>query len=688
MHSPIRYLVFALLLAAPYLASAQPLYAGSDWVEAEHLQLRAHAYRTDGGLDAEAYLGIEFVPDPGWHIYWKNPGDTGLPTGIQWQDTTLEVGGILWPAPVRADYQGFINYGYYDRTILLQPVGNPDSLGTATNPLTASVDWLICEDICIPGQASIPLAISSEQPAAADNSVSLALNEIPQQLGLLEGNYNLEQGQLTASFALPAELQGRDVINYFPVSKGLVVNREPPGIESTGTQIQIDQMASGRLPALPAQFEGLVQLQTESGDAAWFEFSLAAAPGLVTGDGGQAGAASTPLLLALFLAFLGGIILNLMPCVLPVLSLKAMQIVENADNDRARRGDALAYTLGITLSFIAIALILLALRATGEQIGWGFQLQNAGFVAFLVCLMFLLGLALSGFIELGASLTRMGNFANGGGQGKTRSFATGLLATLVATPCTAPFMGVAMGAALTMPTLQALTVFVALGLGLAFPMLLVGFIPGVAHRLPRPGQWMVTLKEILAFPLYLTAIWLLWVYSSLAGSDAAALLLVLALTMVFALWLSRRAQTSGSRRTAVSGLLLLLISLIAAPLLPQQQGSSADSQAVGFEPALISAAVANGQPVFVNVTADWCISCKVNERVALKNRQVQEFFEQEDVLYLVADWTRADPAITNFLESFGRSGVPLYLVYLPGQAEPLVLPQILTPSSVVEAFRS
>ncbi len=688
MHSPIRCLVFALLLAAPYLASAQPLYAGSDWVEAEHLQLRAHAYRTDGGLDAEAYLGIEFVPDPGWHIYWKNPGDTGLPTGIQWQDTTLEVGGILWPAPVRADYQGFINYGYYDRTILLQPVGNPDSLGTATNPLTASVDWLICEDICIPGQASIPLAISSEQPAAADNSVSLALNEIPQQLGLLEGNYNLEQGQLTASFALPAELQGRDVINYFPVSKGLVVNREPPGIESTGTQIQIDQMASGRLPALPAQFEGLVQLQTESGDAAWFEFSLAAAPGLVTGDGGQAGAASTPLLLALFLAFLGGIILNLMPCVLPVLSLKAMQIVENADNDRARRGDALAYTLGITLSFIAIALILLALRATGEQIGWGFQLQNAGFVAFLVCLMFLLGLALSGFIELGASLTRMGNFANGGGQGKTRSFATGLLATLVATPCTAPFMGVAMGAALTMPTLQALTVFVALGLGLAFPMLLVGFIPGVAHRLPRPGQWMVTLKEILAFPLYLTAIWLLWVYSSLAGSDAAALLLVLALTMVFALWLSRRAQTSGSRRTAVSGLLLLLISLIAAPLLPQQQGSSADSQAVGFEPALISAAVANGQPVFVNVTADWCISCKVNERVALKNRQVQEFFEQEDVLYLVADWTRADPAITNFLESFGRSGVPLYLVYLPGQAEPLVLPQILTPSSVVEAFRS
>ena len=688
MHSPIRYLVFALLLAAPYLASAQPLYAGSDWVEAEHLQLRAHAYRTDGGLDAEAYLGIEFVPDPGWHIYWKNPGDTGLPTGIQWQDTTLEVGGILWPAPVRADYQGFINYGYYDRTILLQPVGNPDSLGTATNPLTASVDWLICEDICIPGQASIPLAISSEQPAAADNSVSLALNEIPQQLGLLEGNYNLEQGQLTASFALPAELQGRDVINYFPVSKGLVVNREPPGIESTGTQIQIDQMASGRLPALPAQFEGLVQLQTESGDAAWFEFSLAAAPGLVTGDGGQAGAASTPLLLALFLAFLGGIILNLMPCVLPVLSLKAMQIVENADNDRARRGDALAYTLGITLSFIAIALILLALRATGEQIGWGFQLQNAGFVAFLVWLMFLLGLALSGFIELGASLTRMGNFANGGGQGKTRSFATGLLATLVATPCTAPFMGVAMGAALTMPTLQALTVFVALGLGLAFPMLLVGFIPGVAHRLPRPGQWMVTLKEILAFPLYLTAIWLLWVYSSLAGSDAAALLLVLALTMVFALWLSRRAQTSGSRRTAVSGLLLLLISLIAAPLLPQQQGSSADSQAVGFEPALISAAVANGQPVFVNVTADWCISCKVNERVALKNRQVQEFFEQEDVLYLVADWTRADPAITNFLESFGRSGVPLYLVYLPGQAEPLVLPQILTPSSVVEAFRS
>ena len=688
MHSPIRCLVFALLLAAPYLASAQPLYAGSDWVEAEHLQLRAHAYRTDGGLDAEAYLGIEFVPDPGWHIYWKNPGDTGLPTGIQWQDTTLEVGGILWPAPVRADYQGFINYGYYDRTILLQPVGNPDSLGTATNPLTASVDWLICEDICIPGQASIPLAISSEQPAAADNSVSLALNEIPQQLGLLEGNYNLEQGQLTASFALPAELQGRDVINYFPVSKGLVVNREPPGIESTGTQIQIDQMASGRLPALPAQFEGLVQLQTESGDAAWFEFSLAAAPGLVTGDGGQAGAASTPLLLALFLAFLGGIILNLMPCVLPVLSLKAMQIVENADNDRARRGDALAYTLGITLSFIAIALILLVLRATGEQIGWGFQLQNAGFVAFLVCLMFLLGLALSGFIELGASLTRMGNFANGGGQGKTRSFATGLLATLVATPCTAPFMGVAMGAALTMPTLQALTVFVALGLGLAFPMLLVGFIPGVAHRLPRPGQWMVTLKEILAFPLYLTAIWLLWVYSSLAGSDAAALLLVLALTMVFALWLSRRAQTSGSRRTAVSGLLLLLISLIAAPLLPQQQGSSADSQAVGFEPALISAAVANGQPVFVNVTADWCISCKVNERVALKNRQVQEFFEQEDVLYLVADWTRADPAITNFLESFGRSGVPLYLVYLPGQAEPLVLPQILTPSSVVEAFRS
>lgn len=691
MKSALRLLQFTLwALPLGFALQGSQLYAqsletASDWYAADHLDLRLHA-RVEDAQTASLTIGVELIPEPGWHIYWKNPGDTGLPTKISWLEGGVEAGEIQWPSPERADYQGFINYGYYQHRTLIQEFTNAEELLADSAKLSAQIDWLICEEICIPGRArlSLDLANLKAVPMGSVSLMDTAIDQIPGSMGLLEGQYSFSGGLLQIEAALPTEYQSAEILDYFPVSAGLVENTAQPSIENRDGTLLISQTSKSRLPDLPNRYSGLLQLQTSDG-ARWLEFQVEAADGLISSSPPQTAVAGVSLALALILAFLGGIILNLMPCVLPVLSLKAMQLVESRENAQQRRVDALAYTLGILLSFAAIALILIGLREGGQQIGWGFQLQNPAFVGFLVALLFLLGLALSGFVELGSSLTRVGNWVPAG-QGPVKSFGTGLLATLVATPCTAPFMGVAMGAALTMSLLPALMIFLALGLGLAFPMLLMGMVPGATRLLPRPGAWMQTLKEILAFPLYLSAIWLLWVYSTLTSSDATALLLVGLLVMVFGLWLSRGAHRSGSRLAGLAGLLFLLIGLFSPPLLPKPGTDSPGEVEMAFDEALISAALANGQPVFVNVTADWCISCKVNERVALKSKEVQRFFEEEEVLYLIADWTRVDPHITEFLDRFGRSGVPLYLVYLPGQGEPKILPQILTPGLVMDAF--
>jgi thiol:disulfide interchange protein DsbD len=378
-------------------------------------------------------------------------------------------------------------------------------------------------------------------------------------------------------------------------------------------------------------------------------------------------------LLILLFALLGGLILNLMPCVFPVLSLKALSVMESRGADA--RAQALAYTAGVVASFIVVAGALLMLRAGGQALGWGFQLQSPVFIAALAYLFFTMGLALAGAAELGTRWMGVGQSLTQS-RGLAGSFFTGVLATVVASPCTAPFMGSALGYALTQPAVISLLVFAVLGLGLALPFLLIGFFPRLAGWLPRPGAWMETFKQLMAFPLFLTVVWLLWILMRQSGADAAALALIGMVLLALALWLQRHASlTARAFRWAA---LAAALALLAQPALRADSAETASvTTAETYSDARLAALLAQQQTVFVNFTADWCLTCKANERAVLRRGAMRDLFRQENVTMLTGDWTRADPAITAALARFGRSGVPLYLVYLKG-GKPQVLPQILT----------
>ncbi len=401
---------------------------------------------------------------------------------------------------------------------------------------------------------------------------------------------------------------------------------------------------------------------------------------------GAATAAPTSFWLMALFAFLGGAILNLMPCVFPILALKVMGLVQaNAESPAQRRLHGLSYTAGVLVSFLLVAGVLLALRSAGAALGWGFQLQSPWVVASLIYLFFILGLSLSGFVEFGGRWV-------GAGQGLTEkggavgSFFTGVLAVIVASPCTAPFMGAAMGFALVQPAPIGLAVFLALGLGMAAPFLLLVSVPALARLLPRPGAWMNTFKEILAFPLYATAIWLLWVIGRQTGSNGMAAVLAGCLLLVLALWLWRLGKTPLRAAAVAAGALAVFI--LASPLLNTVTAQTGSDEAAYSAQRLLEQRV-EGKPVFVNVTADWCITCLANERVALSSKAVKAAFASNEIAYLKGDWTNSAPHITALLAEYGRSGVPLYLLFPADPSSPaIVLPQLLTPGIVVDAFNS
>jgi thiol:disulfide interchange protein DsbD len=632
-------------------------------------------------------VALRFVPEERWHFYWKNPGDTGLPTKLTWQETdSLEFSELLWPAPDRADYQGFINYGYYGETLLLTEVTTSESL-QAGQPLLlqAQTDWLICEEVCIPGRATLNMELDVGQSSLASpwaEQIAQAQSLIPSSLGLIQGSYTNNNGfQISAK--LPDSLASHQVVEFFPITANLVDNLTAASFaEDQGNHIIQTQNAPS-VSIYPDTFEALVILEDSVGQQAAYSFEVAASAGILS-NSSAAAATKLSFIAILLFALVGGLILNLMPCVLPVLSLKVMHLVEERDAAN-RRLQGIAYTAGVILSFMLIAGLMLGLRSAGETIGWGFQLQSPTFVAILIYVIFILGLSLSGFLELGASLSRMGNIGANVSGPVSGSFMTGALATVVATPCTAPFMGAAMGAAITMSIPLAMLVFATLGLGLALPFLIIAFVPAFANALPRPGQWMVTLKELLAFPLYLTAIWLLWVFANQTGPDQLAMMMTGLVLIVFGIWLSRINRMSNRRWISAS---VIIVWILALGILPKiEAGDASDGiNKIPYSEPILASARANNQAVFVNMTADWCIACKVNERVALRNDAVEQLFADANILYLEGDWTNVDEVIAEVLERFNRNGVPLYLAYRPGASQAEVLPQILTPSIILEAF--
>lgn len=694
MNYRIGWAVIGLLMAGT--AGAQRI------VEAPHV--RAELLLEDTALQANGtqWAGVLLRPDEGWHVYWQNPGDSGLATRIAWTlPQAMRAGDIHWPYPHAEALGPLTNYGYSDPTLHLVPLTSTGLTGS-TATLSAKVEWLVCADICIPGSATLSLEAPVSDAAAPDAQHAQVFRDARAQLpkawpgdaplhAVADGSFSL---------AVPGPWTTDDRVAYFPVPNDLVDHAQPQRVAVDDGVLRLSQALSAFHGGLSDPVEGVIVVRRDGAPTQAFALrstrgAVAAVPAdpSTTAPDPDASApptaadADTPALAwVLLLAFAGGLILNLMPCVFPVLSLKAMAVIRSRDQSpRQRQWHALAYTAGVILSCVGIAALLLGLRAGGAAIGWGFQLQSPIVVGALAYVMFALGLSLSGLFALGGRWTGMGQTLTQA-NGSTGSFFTGVLAVVVASPCTAPFMGTALGFALVQPPLIAAAVFAALGLGLASPFLLIGFVPAAARLLPRPGAWMETFKQFMAFPLYLTAVWLVWVAGQQAGPGVMALLLGGGVLIAMAVWALTRPGKAWRAVAAVAAVLAL--SVLAQPALRAPAGTAATQAPAGAESvysdARFDALRAQGKTVFVNFTADWCISCKVNERTTLSRPQVQQAFRDHDVTYLKGDWTRSDPAITRVLERYQRSGVPLYLVSVKG-GSPRVLPQALTPDIVISA---
>lgn len=680
----LRFLFLSLLALSWSLTGL----AASEPQLTDHLRSQLVAAETAAQPGRTLDIGLLFEHDEHWHTYWVNPGDSGLKTEVE---LTLPEGvsasGIQWPAPQRFLLGELVNFGYDGRTLLPMQLTIPADYAASTLPITVSARWLICEHECIPGKADyrfeLPVANAAEPDSRWAEDFAKARARQPQSMDIAANISEHEDNtlQMTLNGAdLPENLSDWTL---FPIAEELIAYGPLPQWQPAGQGWQTALTRSDYYQRLPETSDWLLV----QGDRALRFTATASSAEAANAIGASQAVAVTDeseptLFLALGLALLGGLILNLMPCVFPVLSLKAMAAVRSADNRAALRHHGLWYTAGVVVSFVAVAGLLLVLRAGGEQLGWGFQMQSPWFVALMALLLFALGLSFSGVWEFGGRFAGVGQGLTEG-HGAKPAFFTGVLAVVVASPCTAPFMGTALGFAISQPPVWALSVFVALGLGLALPMLLLGFVPALARLLPKPGAWMTRFRQVLAFPLYLTVVWLLWVYGEQTSALSMAWLLAALTALAFGLWLWNQRhtmQSTGSKRFSAALSLLALIGAVALPLSSAEQAvPAAQPSNQAWSAERLSELTARGEPVLVNMTAAWCLTCLANERVALRDELVQSLIAERGIHYLKGDWTRYDADITQYLEQFGRNGVPLYVYYPRGGGEPQVLPQLLTP---------
>ena len=674
---PALFMAIAVFAAGPVLAST----ARTDNVSA--------ALEPDVRVIAPGdsfYAVLDTRIRKNWHTYWLNPGDAGEPTRITWTlPEGLTAGDILWPVPHTIALGPLIDYGYEGRAVFLVPMKAAATLapGQELN-ISAHATWLVCEDICIPEDGQFRFTLKVGPKTVLDpkwhNIASNALAHMARPDPRISASAALKGDVLRYSFAGPG-LKGAKTPYFYPVDSGAVRHAEPQRVSRGPNGFTLWTKPGFRAKdGLSAPVAGILQL----GDRA---VEVSAIPGPAPqGTGADAppqdGAGakrSGGLLQALLFAVIGGVILNLMPCVFPVLSMKAMGFVKRAHDElgEIRRHGAL-FMAGVLVSFLALAALLIALKAGGQQIGWGFQLQYPPFVATLALLFFVLGLMLLGFIRFGGGFMGLGaSLAQK--SGNAGAFFTGVLAVVVASPCTAPAMGWALGYTLTQGPGPTLAVFAALGLGFGAPFFALSLFPGLLRLLPKPGDWMVRFGQLMAFPMFAAAIWLVWVLDGQAGAIGVAAVLAAMALIGFAVWAAQ-----GKRAGKTSAVVALLI---AVPVLwtglNGKDASALEPQV--WQPGLAQKLQAEGHVVFVDFTADWCLTCQVNERVALSSKKVQRAFTKADAVYLVADWTNRNDAIAKALARHGRAGVPLYLVYRPGMKQPVILPQLLTEGMVVDA---
>lgn len=640
---------------------------------------------------------------PGWHTYWSNPGDSGLPTTIEWAlPPEFRAGPISWPTPERFTVGPVVGYGYKNEVLLPVTVDVPAGLRPGSDvTISAHVSWLACSDICIPEEADLSLSLlvgTSPQPDPDQvQAFASARAEIPNS-NPFPTTATAANDEITLRVATGDARNLQNVI-FLPADPDVIDDSAPQSIV-VDTEGLVLRLKRDKTKSPPAALNGVLAFRDLAAQAGGSSGALSisapvrsAAPDFHSGLG---------FLAAVLLALAGGIVLNLMPCVLPVLSIKVLALAQHSQSTpREMRLQGIVYTAGVLASFAVIAGALIGLRAAGSEIGWGFQLQSPMFVTLMIYLLFAVGLNLSGVFSVGDRVTGVGN-ALASRQGYAGSFFTGALATLVATPCTAPFMAAAVGYAVTQPWYVALGVLEMIGLGLALPYLVVAFSPRARRLLPRSGIWMLRLKEILAFPVYGTVVWLMYVLLEQTGASGATAALAGLVLIAFAAWLYNAVQLSeghprnwgvGLAAVAAAGAfaLLYLVDDGGSP----QTSMTTPTESLDWQPfseAKLDALRAAGRPIFIDFTAAWCITCKVNERIALADPTVVKAFADGRVAALRADWTRQDASITRVLEANGRAGVPLYLFYSkPGaiseRKPPVILPQILTATSILRELR-
>ncbi len=685
------------------------------------------------------WAGLRMKMDEHWHTYWRNPADSGLPTKIHWAlPDGFQAGEINWPYPQKIVLDILASYGYEGETMLLVEITPPTELAPGgTVDVGAYASWLVCADICLPGESGyqVTLPVSTDAPQADERWTDL-FARTRENLPVAVPGWHVEAAITDSTVALhaaPPEWFAGNLtsVEFYPYYEDLIDYVSPQKLEKTETGYLLTMRRSGFYTDRPDQIAGVLvspdgwrgpgSERALAVNAVYTDVLPAAVAAIGSPGSGETAAGTgisavsslaatvasgdlvSGLWQALLFALVGGLILNLMPCVLPVLSIKVLGFIHQAGDDPAKaRRHGLVFTAGVLVSFLALAAVLIGLRAGGEQLGWGFQLQSPAFIVVLSVIIFMFGLSLFGVFEIGTSLVGLGGRADSG-SGLSGSFLSGVLATVVATPCTAPFMGVALGYALTQSAVQSLAIFGFLGLGMALPYLTLSSVPALLRYVPKPGAWMESFKQFMGFLMMATVVWLLWVLNLQTDPNLVALVMVLLVLVALGSWILGRwggiASGSRSRMTARAAAAVIIIASMAAVLSQVPAPAKAERTAAApmysaglewepFSRQLVQDLRTSGKAVFVDFTAAWCLSCQVNKRVALSDSRVVEQFENLGVVPVQADWTSRDPEITRALAEFGRNSVPLYVLYTGGpDAEPEILPELLTPGLVLDALK-
>ena len=669
-------------------------------VDSGHVEAEIVSERQSIQPGTPFWLAVRLKMDPHWHTYWKNAGDAGLGTRIKWTvPEGFKVSELYWPHPEWIEISGLANFGYEDEVLLLTQITPPSSLSDGSEiTLKAKGDWLVCKDVCVPEGADLEITLPVKvSHAAVRSNVAAAFSAARDALPFSSKEWGIratiDDDFITAVITAPSGW-GHELgeVKFFPAQERVIQYVDGQTWDRDVSDFRLNLKRSKLADDEPIERLQGILVSERGWDEAGSRKSLnvdvsfgAAEPAMrITSAQDE-----FSLGIALFYAFIGGLILNLMPCVFPVLGLKIMGFVQQAGEDKSKiKLHGLVFSLGVLVSFWILAAILIAIRAGGQELGWGFQLQSPMFVFALTVILFVFALNLSGLFEFGLSMTRMGG-GIASSKGLSGSFFSGALATLVATPCAAPFLAPALGVALTLAPAQSITVFTFIALGLAFPYLLISIFPGLLRVLPRPGAWMETFKQAMSFLLYATVAYLVWVLEGQLEEKGFLTALFALVVIGLAGWIYGRwtapVRKGGVRLAGTICALVLFLSGLGMGVAAQKE------DALKWEPWSLAREVellAEGRPVYVDFTARWCATCQVNKRVAFSSPKVISALLDKNVATLKADWTNQDPKITKRLAEYGRSAVPFNILYFPDGRDPEVLPEILTPAIVLEALNS